>query len=269
MASPRRRAATSPALAAFGRQLRRYRERAGLSQARVAQRTGKTAAFVSQIENGKKRCRRTFVEIMDPELKAGGVLLNLYDDLNGDGTPGFPTWFDWPEVEAEADVLTWWEHTVIPGLLQKESYARAFLATPEAVAARMARQEILTRDVPAPTTLIAFVSEQAITNLIGSREIMREQLEHLIVMSELPNVTVQVVVNDDGVPAGTGGAFIVATMKDRSEVAYLETTVRGITTDDENDLSGLARTIRILGSKALPASMSREMIRKVIESKWT
>lgn len=269
MASPRRRAVTSPALAAFGRQFRRYRERAGLSQARVAQRTGKTASFVSQVESGKKRCKRDFVEIMDPELGAGGILLSLYDDLNGDVQLGFPSWFDWPEVEGEADVLTWWEHTVIPGLLQKESYARAFLGTDEAVAARMARQEILTREVPAPTTLIAFISEHALTNLVGSREIMREQLEHLIAMSELPNVTIQVVMNDDGVPAGTGGAFIVATMKDRSEVAYLETTVRGITTDDESDLSGLARTLRTLGSKALPANMSREMTRKVIETKWT
>ena len=83
------------------------------------------------------------------------------------------------------------------------------------------------------------------------------------------SVTIQVVVNDDGVPAGTGGAFILATMKDRTEVAYLETTVRGITTDDDNDLIGLARTLRTLTSKALPANMSREMIRKVIETKWT
>ncbi|MFI0369186.1 helix-turn-helix domain-containing protein [Actinomadura sp. 1N219] len=270
MASPRRRAVTSPALAAFGRQFRRYRERAGLSQARVGQRTGKTASFVSQVESGKKRCKRQFVEIMDPELKAGGVLLNLYDDLaRDDGRLGVPTWFDWPEVEAEANVLTWWEHTIIPGLLQKERYARAFLGTDEKVAARMARQEILTRDVPAPTTLLAFVSENALSTLTGSPEIMREQLEHLIVMSELPNVTIQVVMHDDGVPAATGGAFILATMNDRSEVAYLETTVRGITTEDENDLTGLAQALRTLGSKALPANMTREMIRKVIETKWT
>ncbi|WP_067459481.1 DUF5753 domain-containing protein [Actinomadura macra] len=206
---------------------------------------------------------------MDPEFRAGGVLLNLYDDLNDDGQMGFPSWFDWPEVESQADVLVWWEHTVIPGLLQTESYASAFLGTAEAIAARLARQIILTRDSPPPATLVALLSESVLTHLVGSREIMREQLEHLGVMSELPNVTVQVVGNDDGVPAGTGGAFILATMRDRSEVAYLETTVRGITTDDENDLAGLARTLRTLGSKTLPANMSREVIRKVIESKWT
>ncbi|GAA4338208.1 hypothetical protein GCM10023178_51480 [Actinomadura luteofluorescens] len=172
-------------------------------------------------------------------------------------------------MEGEADVLTWWEHSVIPGLLQKESYARAFLAADEAVAARMARQEILTREVPAPVCLIAYISERVLTNFIGSKEVMREQLEHLTVVSELPNVTIQVVVNDDGVPVATGGAFIVATMRDRSEVAYLDTTVRGITTDDENDLAGLARTLRALGSRALPANMSRDLIRKVAEEKWT
>lgn len=269
MATPRRRAVSSPALAAFGRQFKRYRERAGLSQSRVAHRLGMTASYISQIESGKKRCKRDLVEVMDPEFKAGGVLLNLYDDLQEDGGLGVPTWFDWPEVEAEAEVLVWWEQTIVPGLLQTERYARAFLRTDEAVAARLARQEILTREVPTPTTLVAFVSENVLTHFIESRVTMQEQLEHLVTMSELPNVTLQVVMNDDGVPAATGGAFIVATMKDRSEVAYLETTVRGITTDEEQDLAGLAHAVRALGSKALPANMSRDLIRKVIKERWT
>ncbi|MFI0480346.1 helix-turn-helix domain-containing protein [Actinomadura sp. 9N215] len=268
MATARRPAAMSPALAAFGRQFKRYRDRAGLSQARVGQRTGKTASFVSQIESGKKRCRREFVEIMDPELKAGGVLLNLYDDLNGDGALGFPTWFDWPEVEGEADVLVTWEHSVIPGLLQIEGYARTFLGTDEAVVARLARQEILRRD-PAPVTLIALLSEHVLHHYVASRKVMRQQLEHLLAMSELPNVTIQIVVNDDGAPAGNGGSFVLATMKDRSEVAYLETTVRGITSDDAADLVEIVRTLDSLRSSALPASMSRELIKKVMEEKWT
>ncbi|MFG2085206.1 MULTISPECIES: helix-turn-helix domain-containing protein [unclassified Spirillospora] len=269
MASPRRRAVISPALAAFGRQFRRHRERAGLSQARIAQRTGKTASFVSQIESGKKRCKRDFVEIMDPELKAGGVLLNLYDDLNGDGQLGFPTWFDWPEVESEADVLVTWEHSVVPGLLQIEGYARTLLGTDEAVLARLARQEILKRDDPAPVTFIVLLSENVLHHYVGSREIMRQQLEQLLAMSELPNVTIQIVVNVDGAPAGNGGSFVLATMKDRSEVAYLETAVRGISTDDFQDLVGVARTLDTLRSNALPVSLSRDLMRKVIEEKWT
>ncbi|RSN60289.1 helix-turn-helix domain-containing protein [Actinomadura sp. WAC 06369] len=269
MATPRRRAVSSPALAAFGRQFKRYRERAGLSQARVAHRLGMTASFISQVESGKKRCKRELVEVMDPEFRAGGVLLNLYDDLNGDGTLGFPTWFDWPEVEAEAEVLITWENSVVPGLLQTEDYARSLLATEEALLARMARQNILTRDVPAPVSLIVLLRDQVLSHFVGSREIMRDQLAHLLSMSMLPNITVQVVLNDDGAPAGNGGSFVLATMKDRSEVAYLETAVRGITTDDSEDLIAVARILDTLRGNALPASMSRELIAKVMEEKWT
>lgn len=240
-----------------------------MSQARVAQRTGKTASFVSQIESGKKRCKRDFVEIMDPELKANGVLLNLYDDLNGDGQLGFPTWFDWPEVEGEADVLVTWEHSVVPGLLQIDGYARTLLGTDEAVLARLARQEVLRRDVPDPVILIVLLSEHVLHHFVGSREIMRQQLEHLLAMSDLPNVTIQIVTNDDGAPAGNGGSFVLATMKDRSEVAYLETAVRGITTDDFQDLVAIARTLDTLRSNALPVSLSRDLMRKVIEERWT
>jgi transcriptional regulator with XRE-family HTH domain len=269
MVAPRRRAKTSPALAAFGRQFRRYRQRSGLSQARVGERTNKTASFVSQVESGKKRCKRNFVEIMDPVFKANGALLGLYDDLNGDQQLGFPSWFDWPEVEAEADVLTTWEARVVPGLLQIEGYARRLLGSDEAVLARMARQEILRREAPAPVALIVLLSDYALEHFVDSSEVMREQLEHLITVSRLPNVTIQVVVNDDGDPAGNGGSFVLATMQDRSEVAYLETAVRGITTDDSQDLVALNRVLDRLRRYALPVGMSRDLIRKVIEEKWT
>ena len=120
MATRRRRAVTSPALVAFGRQLRRYREAAGLSQARIAQRTGTTPGFVSQVENGRKRCRRAFVEAIEPDLRSGGVLLGLHDDLTNDGALAFPTWFDWPAIEADAVMIVTWSPMVVHGLLQTE-----------------------------------------------------------------------------------------------------------------------------------------------------
>jgi hypothetical protein len=84
----------------------------------------------------------------------------------------------------------------------------------------------------------------------------------------LPNVTVQVVLSS-GEHEGVLGAFVVATMEDRSEIAYIETAVRGITTDDPADLSSLGRTLFELRSRALSQEMSRELIRKVIEERWT
>lgn len=262
----RQRSKDSPALVAFGRQMRRMREAKGTKQETIAHLTKVSGPQVSRIEAGKKRATRSFVEIVDDHLEAGGSLVNLWEDLNKDGHP-VPIWFDWPQIESEATELITWEHTIVPGLLQTVGYARAFLSADEAVEARIARQSILTRDSPPPIVLVALLSEAVLDHLVASPEVMREQLTHLLALSELPNVTIQLVRNN-GRPAGTGGAFVVATMEDRSEVSYLETTVRGITTDDPSDLARLSDVLRELRARALPEDMSQDMMRKALE-RWT
>lgn len=72
---------------------------------------------VSTIEGGKKRATRTFVETVDDYLEAGSALINLWEDLNKDGHP-VPSWFDWPQIAADAIGLVTWQHTIVPGLLQ-------------------------------------------------------------------------------------------------------------------------------------------------------
>ncbi|MDL4775302.1 MULTISPECIES: helix-turn-helix domain-containing protein [Thermomonosporaceae] len=262
----RQRPRESPALVAFGRQMRRLREAKGIKQETIGHLTTVSGPQVSRIEAGKKRATRPFVEIVDDHLDAGGSLISLWEDLNKDGHP-VPLWFDWPKIEEDATELITWEHTIVPGLLQNEAYARAFLGVDEAIEARIARQSVLTRDDPPPVALTALLSEAVLYHLVGSPEVMHEQLTHLVALSELPNVTIQMVRNN-GRPAGTGGAFVVATMEDRSEVAYLEMVVRGITTDDPSDLAKLSEVLRELRARAFPEDMSRDVMRKALE-KWT
>ncbi|WP_067832559.1 helix-turn-helix domain-containing protein [Actinomadura kijaniata] len=266
--SPRRRSPTSqPALAAFGRQMARYRLRANVVQQAIAARTNTSVSFVSQVETGKRRCKRSFAEIVDEVTGAGGALLELYDDLTKDGTP-VPLWFDWPTVEQEAVMLVGYEHSLVPGLLQIPDYARPILRCEQAVSARIERQQVIMRESPAPATLVALIDELALYRPVGSPEIMRAQLEHLITVSERPNVTVQVV-PAGGEHMGCGGAFVLATLSDRSEIAYLETTIRGITSDEAQDLTELSRALVELRENALPGRMSRDVIRKVAEEKWS
>jgi transcriptional regulator with XRE-family HTH domain len=266
MPTRRQRPNESPALVAFGRQMRRLREGRDVLQETLAHLTKVSAAQVSRIENGKKRATRSFVELVDDYLEAGGSLLSLWEDLNRDGHP-VPIWFDWPQTESEAAELVTWQHTIAPGLLQTPTYASVFLNLNEAVEARMARQSILTREDAPPTMLTALLSEGVFDYLVGSPEVMHEQIEHLIVLSDLPNITIQIVRNN-GRPAGTGGAFVVATMEDRSQVAYMETTVRGIMTDSPSDLAKLSETLRELRARALPEDMSRDKMKEALE-KWT
>lgn len=262
----RRRPHDSPALVAFGRQMRRLREAKGTKQETIAHLTKVSAPQVSKIEGGKKRASRAFVEAIDDHLGAAGSLINLWEDLNKDGHP-VPLWFDWPRVEEEAIELITWEHTIVPGLLQTEDYARAFLGNDDAVEARIARQIVVTRDDPAPAKMVALLGERVLDHFVNSPAVMHAQLTRLLTLGERPNITIQLVRNN-GRPAGTGGAFVVATMEDRSDVSYLETTVRGITTDDPADLAELSDVLRELRARALPEDMSRDLVRKALE-RWT
>ncbi|MFD0539178.1 DUF5753 domain-containing protein [Actinomadura luteofluorescens] len=155
-------------------------------------------------------------------------------------------------------------------LAQTPAYALALLrGNQEAADARIGRQAILTEGKDSsPPTVVLLLNEHVLHNPVGTPETMREQLEHLLEMSLLPNVTIQVVLSS-GEHEGVLGAFVVATMEDRSEVAYIETAIRGITTDNPSDLSSLARTLVELRSQALTHAMSRELIRKVIKERWT
>ncbi|MFD0856581.1 helix-turn-helix domain-containing protein [Actinomadura adrarensis] len=266
MSPRRRRTQESPALVAFGKQLRRMREAKQIKQETIAHLTQMSGAQVSRIEAGKRRATRRFVEIVDDHLGAGGALLDLWEELDKDGSP-VPAWFDWPQIESDAGELETWQPLVVPGLLQIEGYARAFLETDEAVAARIARQDIITRADPAPVDFVALLGEAVLEYQVGSPEVMREQLEHLLALSERPNITIQLVRND-GKPVAAGGGFVVATMEDRSEVSHIDTSIRGITSDDPADLASLSHQLRRLRAKALPESMSREMVRKALE-RWT
>ncbi|MFS2293674.1 MAG: helix-turn-helix domain-containing protein [Actinomadura sp.] len=247
------------------------REAKGVKQETIAHITQVSGPQVSKIETGKKRATRSFVEIVDDRLEANGALINLWEDLNKDGHP-VPIWFDWPKIEADATMLITYQHSVIPGLAQTPAYALAILhGNQEAADARIARQEILKdprEDGSTPPIYVILIDEQALSRQVGTPETMKEQLEHLVAMSMLPNITVQVVLGS-GEHGGNSGSFVVATMADRSEIAYIETAVRPLTTDDPADLSAVARTLVSLRSRALTEEMSREFVRKVAQEKWT
>ncbi|SNT56559.1 Helix-turn-helix domain-containing protein [Actinomadura meyerae] len=262
----RQRPRESPALVAFGRQLRRMREAKGAKQETIAKLTNLSGAQVSRIETGKRRASRSFVEIVDDFLEADGALISLWEDLNKDGHP-VPIWFDFPQIEGDAIELIYYQLCVIAGMAQSPSYATAILdGKEEAVAARLERQKIIDKE-NAPT-ITFLVDEQALHRQVGTSETMREQLEHLLALSEHPNVTVQVVLSS-GEHGGNGSSFVIATMADMSQVAYVETAIRGLTTDDPADLAAASRVLADLRNRALPGNMSRDLIRKVAEERWT
>ncbi|WP_242908233.1 helix-turn-helix domain-containing protein [Actinomadura terrae] len=269
MPPTQKRAAISPTLVAFGRRLRRYREAAGLSQERAGRRAnegqGVTGQYVCQVEQGKTRCTREFAETMDRELGANGELVELWDDLVMDAA--FPTWFDWPPVEAAANELVSFHLSVVHGLLQTPAYASTLLyGAKDAVAARMSRQEVLTREEPQPPIFSLLLDESVLYRDVGGPEVMYEQLEYLVSKTS-ERLRVQIV------PArghlGASGSFTIATLEDRTEVAYVESAARGLTLGDPEDLATMSRTLLEVRSLALPQDQSLDLIRRTAEERWT
>lgn len=263
----RQRPRESPALVAFGRQMRRMREAKGIKQETVAHLTKVSGPQVSRIEGGKKRATRSFVEIVDDYLEAGGALLNLWEDLNKDGHP-VPLWFDWPQIEADAAMLVCWQHSVVPGLAQTPAYALAMLrGNQEAADARISRQAIVTKDDDSTSpTILLLLDEHVLHNQVGTPEVMREQLEHLIAIAG-PRLSIQIV--PQGMHSGLLGGFVIATLADGDDVLYAETAIRGITTSDAADVSAAIERFEAIRTEALPLNMSLELIKKTVEERWS
>lgn len=264
MARPRRTApSTSPALIAFGNQVRHYRDKRGLSQDRLGDRFPVSGSYIGLVETGKTRCTEEFAGRLDEEIGAQGALARLWTDLVEH--VAYPLWFDWPAIEREAVEIVSFHLTVVDGLLQTRDYAAALLDE-AAVEARLARQAILTRDDPAPPVFTMLLDESVLHRQVGDAKTMAEQLEHLLsVVSR--RLTVQIVPSE--VHDGLSGSFILATMPDRSEVAYVETAVRGLTMSGRDEVARLSESLASLRASALSGRHSRELIRRTVDERWT
>jgi transcriptional regulator with XRE-family HTH domain len=253
----------SPTLITLGRLVRTYRDAAGLTQKGLASALGYTNGWVSNVETGQLRPRPEQVAALERELSAPpGALMNVHEQLDAESLPG---WFrEWVDEEDAAEVLRVFALALVPGLLQLEEYARALLPDDEAsLAQRMDRQKILTRDDP--PTLHVVLDEAVLYQARGGRDVMREQLEHLLV-SVSPRLSIQIVRSEKN-PRSLG-AFNIATV-DGAEVGYVETAIRGIVTSNREDVADLLAAWEAVRTFALSQEESIEFIRKVIEERWS
>ncbi|MFF5247532.1 helix-turn-helix domain-containing protein [Streptosporangium sp. NPDC000095] len=147
-----------------------------------------------------------------------------------------------PDFEAGASAIRTWEVILVPGLLQTEGYAKAVWQAGRVlneglierhVQARLARQEILTRENP--PTLLALIDEAALRKSIGGAEVMREQIRHLIDMATKPNITIQIVPDSAGAHHALEGAFVILDFLDDPSLIYTVTTTESLWLEQQED----------------------------------
>jgi transcriptional regulator with XRE-family HTH domain len=244
-----------------------------MSRDELAANIGYSPSLVAMIETARRSPSRDFAERCDGAFHTPGTFARLEKRLRD--VP-FPASFR-PFVphEAEATSLRWYEHSLVPGLIQTEAYARAVLTTrpnttddeiEELTAARIRRQEVLSREEP--PLLYILLDEGVLYREVGDSDVMRGQLEHLAKMSRRPNITVQIVPYSAGAHSGLLGAFVIAEVDDSPPIAYLETAAEGETVEEPSIVAHVALTFDTLRSEALPHGVSRDLIEKVARERW-
>jgi transcriptional regulator with XRE-family HTH domain len=257
----------------FGQEVRRARLAAKMTLAEFGKLVGYHPGQISRMERGVRPPTLALAQMCDKAFPGrDGWFERFY--LESQQWAATPPWFrDWIEHEQRAYCLRIWQPSSLSGLLQTEPYACALLrtfpgATSEQVstrlAARMARQAILTREDP--TTLMAWflVDEAALRRRTGTSEIMAGQLEHLATMAGVPNVTIQVVPNIAHA-ALTGGFAIAETPN--GTATYIETVLTGQVYEDAQAARELATRFDALRTEALRGTESLRLIEKVT-SEW-
>jgi transcriptional regulator with XRE-family HTH domain len=264
------------ALSLFADELKAAREQRGWSQADLAGQIPYSLSTISMVEALHRVPTRDLATHLDKAFGTPGTFARLEGRLRD--LP-FPASFrPFAAYEAEATALYVFEHSLVPGLLQTPEYARAVLATrpntaedeiDNLVAARLARQDVLTRDEPPAPLLWALIDEGVLHRPVAPAEVMHNQLARLAEMSRRPNVTVQVLPYSAGGHTGLLGAFTIADLGGNPGTVNVEDITDGRVFEDPGMVSRVTLRYKSLQSEALPKGASRELIARVAEERWT
>jgi transcriptional regulator with XRE-family HTH domain len=269
----------------LGALLRRLRESQKVTIERAADAIRASPSKISRLELGRTRFKLrdvvdlyTLYGVTDQAERA--TLLGLARQAN---VPAWwqpyadivPHWFEeYLGLEQAAAVIRTYEVQFVPGLLQTPGYARAVIRlghhhAPEAevdrrLELRMRRQEILHR--PRPPHLWVVIDEAALRRPIGGVAVMFAQVQHLIDISELPQVTIQLMPFQSAGHAAAGGPITLLRMPEPElpDVVYLEQLTSALYPDRRDDIDYYRDIMNRLATQAEPPAATPAMLRRIL-----
>jgi transcriptional regulator with XRE-family HTH domain len=266
-------------------ELRRLREAARLTCEEVAEHLECSASKISRVETGRvsvsPRDVRDMLELYGVPEQQRDSLVQLSRDSRQKGwwhaysdtiQPQFATYVG---LESAASEIRVYEVNIIPGLLQTEDYARTMMRSgtmngshedvERKVALRMARQPALTRDDP--PMLWTVVDEAALRRRVGGTELMRAQLEHVLELSGLKNVAMQVIPFGAGAHPAMGRPFVILVFPERvdPDVVYLEDLTSTLYLEDVDEVDRYNVFFNHLRATALSFEDSAALVTSVLK----
>ncbi|MFJ7270463.1 helix-turn-helix domain-containing protein [Streptomyces sp. NPDC099050] len=269
----------------LGSELRRLREISGMTTQQVAERLLISQPKISLLENGHRLIKPRDVRDLCglygvQDQRRVDHLMQLARESGQQGwwnSYGDIPYGAYIGLEAAAAAIRFYEPMVIPGLLQTPAYAQAVIAgtiphaTAEQAATRLQVRLRRQSRLSAPHNLLrlwAVLDESALRRVVGGREVMREQLDHLIHLSALPHITLQVLPHDVGAHPGVSGQFALLEFADATDVSvvYLERFTSDLYLEKRSDVRLYSDMYAHLQAQALGPDRTRHFIDEVVKT---
>ncbi|MER5885305.1 helix-turn-helix transcriptional regulator [Streptomyces sp. NPDC001941] len=246
----------------LGAKVRKLRIAHGWEVTELAAKVFVSPGRISSIETANDPPGKELTKNLDEVLDARGALLELWPLIRIEAFKDYAKRF--LRDQAEATAIR--EFSVgIPGLLQIPEYSRALMGLgfkddpadlEDSVVRRTERQDVFERDrVP---WLWVVISEAALHQVHGSREIMARQIDHLLEMGARSCVNIQVLPGDK--PA-VPGSISLLTRADGTHTAYAEGWSTGTYYQEPVDVDRFQRIYDRIQAGALDIDASAQAMR--------
>ncbi len=242
-------------------QLRNLRVNHGWTCQQVGDVANASRSHVSNWEAGRRRPTQANLEPLDKAWDTAALLTSLAEHAkDGHDRPRVGSFL---QYEQAATSIKNCSSDVVFGLLQTEGYARALFERggavvdiDTAVEERLQRQQRLYG--ADPPHLWVILAQPVLWWQVGSRQVMRDQLDQLLRVSELPRVSVRVLPVSAGWPGVSGSLSLMTTRE--TEVAYLESGRMGRLVERPPEIREFSVNYDRIGALALPEDQSRTLI---------
>ncbi|MCX2925601.1 helix-turn-helix domain-containing protein [Streptomyces sp. NEAU-W12] len=266
----------------LGQELRRLRELKGMTAEEVAERLLVSQSKISRLENGRRSISQRDVrdlcgvyQVEDQRIVES--LMQMAKDSRQQGwwhAFGDIPYSVYIGLETDAESLRVYEPQIITGLLQTRAYAEAIVqgGSPESseqdndkrVEVRLRRQNRITAETD-PLRLWVVLDEASLHRVVGSRQVMREQLEHVMELSQQPHITVQVLPFEVGAHSGINGQYSILEFADAadSSVVYIEGVTSDLYLEKPQDVQKYTVMYEHLRAQSLNVEQSRQLVERV------
>lgn len=270
----------------LGGQLRRLREKRNISREAAGDAIRGSESKISRLELGRVGLKERDVAdllvlygVTDADERA-----SFLDMVRRSNEPGWwhryndlmPRWFqDYVGLEESASRIQTYEVAFVPGLVQTERYARAVVARglPDAtsedvtrrVNLRLDRQKLLAQ--PRSSRLWAVVDEAVLHHVVGGRDVLREQLQHLLDVTTRPNITLQVVPFQHGGSAAESSFTLLRFAEpELPDIVYLEHLCGALYLDKPDEIEIYSKVAQRLAVEAETPDDSRKTVTRILDS---